>query len=87
MIRGFERVIQAIADTKQYAYVPVGSPGALQLQQESGPPRNLPTYDALGNLTSNGTRTFSWEAESGLVGIAYSFDRCRPTPIALAKSR
>ncbi len=29
------------------------------------------TYDAIGNLTSDGTRTYSWDAESRLVGITY----------------
>ncbi|MGH7025083.1 MAG: hypothetical protein ACREEB_16055, partial [Caulobacteraceae bacterium] len=29
------------------------------------------TYDADGNLTSDGTRTYSWDAENRLVAIAY----------------
>ncbi|MGH7022512.1 MAG: RHS repeat-associated core domain-containing protein [Caulobacteraceae bacterium] len=29
------------------------------------------TFDADGNLTSDGTRTYSWDAENRLVGIAY----------------
>ncbi|MBN9085262.1 MAG: hypothetical protein J0J01_00020, partial [Reyranella sp.] len=56
--------------TRQYAYVPVGAPGALQLQQDAGP---LPSsaiasaYDALGRLSSRtvqgaGAETFQYDA-------------------------
>jgi RHS repeat-associated protein len=56
--------------TRQYAYVPVGSPGALQLQQESGPlPLSAITsaYDALGRMSSRtvqgaGAETFQYDA-------------------------
>jgi RHS repeat-associated protein len=56
--------------TRQYAYVPVGSPGALQLQQDSGPlPSSAITsaYDALGRLSQRtvqgaGTETFQYDA-------------------------
>lgn len=39
-----------------------------QLTTLSGQSR---TYDAVGNLTADGTRTFSWDAENRLVGISY----------------
>jgi RHS repeat-associated protein len=29
------------------------------------------TFDAVGNVTSDGTRTYTWDAENRLVGIAY----------------
>jgi len=29
------------------------------------------TFDAVGNLTSDGQRTYSWDAENRLVGIVY----------------
>ncbi|MBN9090210.1 MAG: hypothetical protein J0J01_25140, partial [Reyranella sp.] len=56
--------------TRQYAYVPIGAPGALQLQQDAGP---LPSsaiasaYDALGRLSSRtvqgaGAETFQYDA-------------------------
>jgi RHS repeat-associated protein len=56
--------------TRQYAYVPVGSPGALQLQQDSGPlPASAITsaYDALGRLSQRtvqgaGAETFQYDA-------------------------
>src|SRR6202166_2993467 len=61
--------------TTQYTYVPVGSPGALRLQQESIP---LPSstiayaYDALGRLSSRtvaaeGAETFGYDAIGRLV--------------------
>jgi RHS repeat-associated protein len=56
--------------TRQYAYVPVGAPGALQLQQDSGPlPSSAITsaYDALGRLSQRtvqgaGAETFQYDA-------------------------
>jgi len=62
--------------TTQYGYFAVGSPGALQLQQES---RSLPNstiaygYDSLARLSSrtaapSGTETFQYDAVSRLVG-------------------
>ena len=62
--------------TTQYGYFAVGSPGALQLQQES---RSLPDstvaygYDVLARLSSrtvtpSGTETFQYDAVSRLVG-------------------
>ncbi len=39
-----------------------------QLTTLSGQSR---TYDAVGNLTADGTRTYSWDAESRLIGIGY----------------
>jgi YD repeat-containing protein len=56
--------------TTQYAYVPVGSPGALQLQQESSPLAGsaiTSAYDALGRLGSRtvagaGAETFAYDA-------------------------
>jgi RHS repeat-associated protein len=56
--------------TRQYAYVPVGAPGALQLQQDSGPlPSSAITsaYDELGRLASRtvqgaGAETFQYDA-------------------------
>jgi len=56
--------------TRQYTYVPVGSPGALQLQQDSGPlPSSAITsaYDALGRLSQRtvqgaGAETFQYDA-------------------------
>jgi RHS repeat-associated protein len=55
--------------TRQYAYVPVGSLGALQLQQESGPLASsaiTSAYDALGRLSSRtvqgaGVETFAYD--------------------------
>ena len=55
--------------TTQYTYVPVGTPGALQLQQQSGPLANSAvnlTYDALGRLASRriaggGPETFGYD--------------------------
>lgn len=62
--------------TRQYTYVPVGSLGALQLQQESGP---LPAstiasaYDELGRLSARtvagaGPETFQYDAIGRLTG-------------------
>ena len=56
--------------TRQYAYVPVGSLGALQLQQESGPLASsaiTSAYDELGRLSSRtvqgaGAETFQYDA-------------------------
>jgi RHS repeat-associated protein len=56
--------------TRQYAYVPVGSLGALQLQQESGPLASSAissAYDELGRLASRtvqgaGAETFQYDA-------------------------
>jgi RHS repeat-associated protein len=56
--------------TKQYTYVSVGSLGALQLQQESGPLANsaiASAYDELGRLSSRtvqgaGAETFQYDA-------------------------
>jgi YD repeat-containing protein len=56
--------------TTQYAYVPVGSPGALQLQQESGPLANgavAYAYDELGRVAARtvggqGAETFAYDA-------------------------
>jgi hypothetical protein len=56
--------------TRQYAYVPVGAPGALQLQQEAGPlaaSAIASAYDALGRLSSRtvqgaGAETFQHDA-------------------------
>jgi YD repeat-containing protein len=61
--------------TKQYSYVPVGSLGALQLQQESGPLANsaiASAYDELGRLASrtvagSGAETFQYDAIGRLV--------------------
>jgi hypothetical protein len=56
--------------TRQYAYVPVGSLGALRLQQESGPLASsaiTSAYDELGRLSSRtvqgaGAETFQYDA-------------------------
>lgn len=56
--------------TTTYAYVPVGTPGALQLQQESSPLAGsaiTSAYDALGRLSSRtvagaGAETFAYDA-------------------------
>jgi YD repeat-containing protein len=56
--------------TRQYAYVPVGSLGALQLQQESGPLANsaiASAYAELGRIASRtvqgaGAETFQYDA-------------------------
>jgi RHS repeat-associated protein len=61
--------------TTQYSYVPVGSLGALQLQQESGPLANSAiayAYDELGRLASRtvggqGAETFQYDALGRLV--------------------
>ncbi|WIM09099.1 MAG: hypothetical protein OJF58_000050 [Enhydrobacter sp.] len=61
--------------TTQYSYVPVGSLGALQLQQESGPLANgaiAYAYDELGRLASRtvggqGAETFQYDALGRLV--------------------
>ncbi len=61
--------------TTQYSYIPVGLPGALELQQEASP---LPTsaiayaYDALGRMTSrtvggSGAETFQYDAIGRLI--------------------
>ena len=62
--------------TKQYTYVPVGSLGALQLQQESGPLANsavASAYDELGRLSGRtvagaGAETFQYDAIGRLTG-------------------
>jgi YD repeat-containing protein len=66
----FPRVVSMTdgTGTKQYTYVPVGSLGALQLQQESGPLANSAissAYDELGRLGSRtvhcaGAETFQY---------------------------
>jgi len=56
--------------TRQYTYVPIGSLGALQLQQESGPLASsaiTSAYDELGRLASRtvqgaGAETFQYDA-------------------------
>ncbi len=61
--------------TTQYSYASVGSPGALQLQQEASPlPNSAITYahDSLGRLTSRtvagaGAETFGYDAIGRLV--------------------
>jgi YD repeat-containing protein len=61
--------------TRQYTYVPVGSLGALQRQQESGPLANsaiASAYDELGRLASRtvagaGAETFQYDAIGRLV--------------------
>jgi RHS repeat-associated protein len=61
--------------TRQYTYVPVGSLGALQLRQESGPLANsaiASAYDELGRLSSrtvagSGAETFQSDAIGRLV--------------------
>src|SRR3990167_4589086 len=62
--------------TRQYTYVPVGSLGALQLQQESGPLANsaiASAYGELGRLASRtvqgaGAETFQYDAIGRLTG-------------------
>jgi RHS repeat-associated protein len=62
--------------TKLYTYVPVGSLGALQLQQESGPLANsaiASAYDELGRVASRtvqgaGSETFQYDAIGRLTG-------------------
>lgn len=62
--------------TRQYTYVPVGSLGALQVQQESGPLANsaiASAYDELGRLASRtvqgaGAETFSYDTLGRLSG-------------------
>ena len=70
-----EDFVASIAETADTAtvYPPAGTQTATyntlnQLTVLSGQAR---TYDAIGNLTSDGTRTYSWDAESRLVGIGY----------------
>jgi YD repeat-containing protein len=56
--------------TRRYSYVPVGSLGALQLQQESGPLSSsaiTPAYDALDRLSQRtvqgaGAESFQYDA-------------------------
>ncbi len=55
-----------------YAYVPAGSPGALQLQSETGPQGTIAyAYDALGRTTgrtvSGSAETFTYDALNRLV--------------------
>jgi RHS repeat-associated protein len=62
--------------TANYNYVPVGSPGALRLQQESGPLASGAVsyvYDALGRLEARtvggaGRETFQYDAIGRLIG-------------------
>ena len=62
--------------TTQYVYVPVGTPGALPLQQETSPLPNSAiayTYDALGRLASRtvaqaGEETYQYDAIGRVVG-------------------
>jgi YD repeat-containing protein len=64
--------------TTQYGYVPVGSLGALQLQQEASPLPNSAmayAYDALGRLNSrivdsSGAETFQYDAIGRFVSHA-----------------
>ncbi len=73
----FPRVVSMTdgTGTKQYTYVPVGSLGALQRQQESGPLANSAissAYDELGRLASRtvqgaGAETFQYDAIDRLV--------------------
>jgi YD repeat-containing protein len=64
--------------TTQYSYVPVGSLGALQLQQEASPLPNgaiAYSYDVLGRLSSrtvasSGAETFQYDAIGRLVSHA-----------------
>jgi RHS repeat-associated protein len=64
--------------TTQYTYVPVGSPGALQLQQESSPLANSAiayAYDELGRLASRtvagqGAETFAYDAIGRMIAHA-----------------
>ncbi len=61
--------------TRQYSYVPVGSLGALQLQQESGPLASsaiTSAYDELGRLASRtvqgaGAETFAYDPIGRLI--------------------
>jgi len=61
--------------TRQYSYVPVGSLGALQLAQESGPLASsaiTSAYDELGRLASRtvqgaGAETFAYDPISRLI--------------------
>jgi hypothetical protein len=73
----FPRVVSMTdgTGTRQYTYVPVGSLGALQLQQESGPLASSAissVYDELGRLASRtvqgaGAETFQYDAIGRLV--------------------
>jgi RHS repeat-associated protein len=64
--------------TTQFAYGPAGSPGALQLQQETTPLANgavTYAYDALGRISSRtvqgqGSETFAYDALGRLSGHA-----------------
>jgi RHS repeat-associated protein len=65
--------------TTQYTYVPVGTYGALQLQNESGPLASSTisyVYDALGRLTSRtvqgaGAETYAYDAIGRLTGHSH----------------
>ena len=37
----------------------------------SGPTSSSPTYDANGNMTGDGTKSYAWDAENRLVKITY----------------
>jgi YD repeat-containing protein len=64
--------------TTQYTYVPIGSLGAWQLQQESGPLANSAiayAYDELGRLSSrtvtgSGAETFQYDSIGRLISHA-----------------
>src|SRR5918996_6038660 len=66
------------AGTTQFTYVPVGSLGALQVQQESGPFANsaiTSAYDELGRLSQRtvqgaGAETFQYDAIGRLANHA-----------------
>jgi RHS repeat-associated protein len=73
----FPRLVSMIdgTGTTTYAYVPVGAPGALRLQQESSPLAGsaiTSAYDALGRLSSRtvagaGAETFAYDPIGRLV--------------------
>ncbi|MGH7023082.1 MAG: hypothetical protein ACREEB_05755 [Caulobacteraceae bacterium] len=54
--------------------------GLNQLSNLSG---HALAYDAVGNLTSDGTRTYSWDAENRLVGIAFSLNSRLTLPASI----
>ncbi|MGH7025089.1 MAG: hypothetical protein ACREEB_16085, partial [Caulobacteraceae bacterium] len=62
--------------TTQYAYGPVGLPGALEVQQETAPLASIPyAYDALGRLSSrtvagSGPETFGYDSLGRLTSHA-----------------
>ena len=70
-----ENFIDAITETSDAtaAYPPVGSQTATynNLNQLTNLSGQALTYDAVGNLTSDGLRTYAWDAENRLVLITY----------------